>query len=161
MDRFTVSLDEDLAVEFDRLIRARGYNNRSEAIRDMLRGQIESYRRERNEAKYCVANLSYVYKHHERDLAERLAHIQHEHHDLAVATMHAHLDHEHCIESVILRGATAAVRNLANALIAERGVRHGQLNLVSAEMDSKPHGHSHVQKPAGPEDRHRHLSPKN
>jgi CopG family nickel-responsive transcriptional regulator len=161
MDRFTVSLDAELAVEFDTLIKARGYNNRSEAIRDMLRGQIESYRRERNEAQYCVANLSYVYNHRERDLAERLARVQHEHHDLAVSTMHAHLDHEHCIETVILRGATAEVRELANALIAERGVRHGQLNLVSAEIDEKVHEHSHAHRPASLPHRHGHLKPKN
>ena len=161
MDRFTVSLDAELAVEFDRLIKARGYSNRSEAIRDMLRGQIESYRRERNEARYSVANLSYVYNHHERDLAERLAGVQHEHHDLAVSTMHVHLDHEHCIETVILRGPTAEVREFANALIAERGVRHGQLNLISAEIDMMQHRHSHAHQPTSLPHRHKHLKPKN
>lgn len=161
MDRFTVSIDAELAVEFDRLIRARGYRNRSEAIRDMLRGQIESYRRERNVALNCVANLSYVYNHVERELAERLAHLQHQHHDLAVSTMHAHLDHEQCIETVILRGPTAEVRELANALIAERGVRHGQLNLVSAEIRMKQHEHSHAHVPTGVAHRHEHLKPKN
>lgn len=161
MDRFTVSIDAELAVEFDKLIKARGYRNRSEAIRDMLRGQIESYRGERNVARDCVANLSYVYNHVERELAERLAHIQHEHHDLAVSTMHAHLDHEQCIETVILRGPTAEVRELANALIAERGVRHGQLNLVSAEIRMKQHEHSHAHRQVGPPHRHEHLKPKN
>ncbi|MFH1044137.1 MAG: nickel-responsive transcriptional regulator NikR [Pseudomonadota bacterium] len=161
MDRFTVSIDEELALEFDKLIKARGYSNRSEAIRDMLRGQIESYRRERNVARDCVANLSYVYNHRERELAERLAHLQHEHHDLAVSTMHAHLDHEQCIETVILRGLTAEVRELANALMAECGVRHGQLNLVSAEIQMKQHEHSHAHLPVGVPHRHEHLKPKN
>ena len=133
MQRFTISLDEDLAQAFDRLIERRGYRNRSEAVRDLLRGQLESSRQESGEARHCVANLSYVYNHHERELAERLAGIQHRHHDLTVSSLHVHLDHDHCIESVILRGATQAVRACADALMAERGVRHGSLNLVSVE----------------------------
>jgi CopG family nickel-responsive transcriptional regulator len=71
-----------------------------------------------------------VYNHHERTLAERLIQIQHDHHDLAASTMHTHLDHENCIESVILKRPTADVRTFANTLMAERGIRRGQLNLI-------------------------------
>ena len=160
MERFTISLDNELAGEFDQLIKARGYENRSEAVRDMLRSQIEAYRSEHNSARYCVATLSYVYNHHERDLAERLTKIQHDHHNLAVSTMHAHLDHENCIEAVILRGPTGEVRAFANALSAERGVRHGQLNLVAAELDKTRHAHPHGDHDAGHSHRHDHLRPK-
>ncbi|TRZ56225.1 MAG: nickel-responsive transcriptional regulator NikR, partial [Rhodocyclaceae bacterium] len=110
MERFTISLDDDLARELDNLIAARGYSNRSEAVRDLLRGQLEKERQVRKDAPFCVANLSYVFNHHERELAERLTGMQHHHHDLTVATMHAHLDHDSCIESVILKGPTASVR---------------------------------------------------
>jgi len=161
MERFTISLDSALALEFDALIKARGYSNRSEAVRDMLRHQLESFRRERGEARHCVANLSYVYNHHERELAERLTQLQHDHHNLAVSTMHAHLDHEHCIESLILRGPTAEVRNFADALIAQRGVRHGQLNMVSVEIASDRHAHPHGDHEAGHSHRHEHIKPKN
>ncbi|HJW03009.1 MAG TPA: nickel-responsive transcriptional regulator NikR [Azospira sp.] len=154
MERITISLDADLAREFDALMADRGYTNRSEAVRDLLRAQLEAWRLDRDEAAHCVANLSYVYNHHERELAERLTGLQHDHHDLTVASLHAHLDHEHCIESAILRGPTREVRRFAEALMAERGVRHGKLNLVAAELD-QPHdhgsasGHSHVHlKPA-------------
>ena len=150
MERFTISLDGELAREFDRLIAERGYHSRSEAVRDLLRGQLEAFRLERNEAEYCVANLSYVFNHHERTLTERLAGLQHDHHDLVLATMHAHLDHENCIESVFLRGPTARVRAFAHALSAERGVRHGQLNIVSLEADSRLHAHG----------QHAHLTPR-
>jgi len=160
MERFTISLDNELAGEFDQLIKARGYENRSEAVRDMLRSQIEAYRSERNSARFCVATLSYVYNHHERDLAERLTRIQHDHHNLAVSTMHAHLDHDNCIETVILRGPTAEVRAFANALSAERGVRHGQLNLVSADIDTSRHAHPHHHHDAAHTHRHDHLKPK-
>ncbi len=161
MERFTISLDADLAVEFDKLIKARGYSNRSEAVRDMLRSQLETFRRERGEARHCVANLSYVYNHHERDLAERLTQLQHDHHNLAVSAMHAHLDHEHCIESLILRGPSAEVRDFADILIAQRGVRHGQLNMVAVEIDKDRHAHPHDGHEAGHTHRHEHIKPKN
>ncbi|HEY6240059.1 MAG TPA: nickel-responsive transcriptional regulator NikR [Burkholderiales bacterium] len=161
MERFTISLDTELAAEFDGLIKARGYSNRSEAVRDMLRSQLESFRVERHPARYCVASLSYVYNHHERDLAERLTRLQHDHHNLAISTMHAHLDHENCIETVILRGPTPEVRDFANALIAERGVRHGQLNLISADMDKTRHAHPHDDRQPAHSHRHEHLRPKN
>jgi CopG family nickel-responsive transcriptional regulator len=161
MERFTISLDAELAVEFDKLIKARGYSNRSEAVRDMLRSQLESFRRERDEARNCVANLSYVYNHHERELAERLTQLQHDHHNLSVSTMHAHLDHEHCIESLILRGPTVEVRSFADALIAQRGVRHGQLNMVSVDIESDRHAHPHGGHEAAHPHRHEHIKPKN
>jgi CopG family nickel-responsive transcriptional regulator len=143
MERFTISLDEDLARAFDQLIRSRGYANRSEAIRDMLRRELEHTRLARHEAPHCVASLSYVYNHHERQLAERLTDQQHHAHDLVVSTMHVHLDHDHCLEAVILRGATEEVRGFADRLAAERGVRHGQLNLVPVDSEAV-HRHVHA-----------------
>lgn len=157
MERITVSLDTELAAEFDQLIAARGYRNRSEAVRDLLRAHLESARRAAGNSTHCVANLSYVYNHHERDLAERLTALQHGQHDLTVATMHAHLDHDNCIESLILRGPTTAVTGFAEALQAERGVRHGQLNLVSVDVDAGTR-HSHGYVPRGRT--HVHLKPK-
>jgi CopG family nickel-responsive transcriptional regulator len=168
MDRFTISLDPLLAADFDRLIHDRGYTNRSEAVRDVLRRAIEEHRHSRDRDGHCVASLSYVYGHHERELAERLTALQHEHHDLCVATTHVHLDHEDCLESLMLRGATAAVRRFADALVAERGVRHGQLNLISVDVsgaggkyrhaDPRAHAHSHA--PGTPPHEHVHLKPR-
>jgi CopG family nickel-responsive transcriptional regulator len=148
MDRFTISLDESLASQFDALIAARGYVNRSEAVRDLIRGAIEGDCQRDPPAGHCVANLSYVYNHHERELAERLTGLQHAHHDLTVAAMHSHLDHDHCLESVILKGSTADVRQFAEALMAERGVRHGKLNVIALEAERHhahdEHGEAHV-----------------
>ena len=148
MERFTISLDESLARQFDELIAARGYSNRSEAVRDLIRGAIESDRQRDPPSGHCVANLSYVYNHHERDLAERLTGLQHANHDLTVAAMHSHLDHDNCLESVILKGSTAAVRQFADALMAESGVRHGKLNVIALEAERHhahdDHGEAHV-----------------
>src|SRR3981081_1495218 len=106
MERITMSLDEELAKAFDALIHDRGYVSRSEAMRDLLRREIETHRHARYVRTWCVASLSYVYDHGVRNLAERLTAAQHDHHDLVVSSMHVHLDHEHCLETVILRGPT-------------------------------------------------------
>lgn len=159
MERITISIDEDLAAEFDRLIAERGYKNRSEAIRDLVRSHLESSRARNNQEGHCVANLSYVFNHHERDLAERLTELQHGQHDLTVATMHAHLDHENCLETVILRGPTASVRAFSDAIIAERGVRHGQANIIEVDVDSGP-AHHHGYVPRGRMQTHLHMKPK-
>ena len=144
MDRFTISLSEDLAKAFDQLILRKGYQNRSEAVRDMLRTELETERLARHEAPNCVASLSYVYDHHARDLTERLNSLQHAHHELVLSSMHVHLDHDNCLETVILRGATEEVSRFANALMAERGVRHGKLNVVPVDTDEHGHHHHHL-----------------
>jgi CopG family nickel-responsive transcriptional regulator len=157
LERFTVSVDADLAQAFDTLIANRGYRNRSEAIRDLIREHLESAVRS-GDGGHCVANLSYVYNHHERDLAERLTELQHGHHNLTVATLHAHLDHDNCLESVILKGPVASVRSFAEALIAERGVRHGNLNVISVQVDQGRHSHGYA--PRGKAATHLHLKPR-
>ncbi|MDO9225524.1 MAG: nickel-responsive transcriptional regulator NikR [Pseudomonadota bacterium] len=139
MERFTISLDESLAQSFDQLIRERGYANRSEAVRDMIRRELESRRIEKEEAPHCVASLSYVYNHHERRLAERLTDLQHHAHDVVVSSMHVHLDHDNCLETLFLRGHTEEVRAFAEKLSAERGVRHGSLNLIPVEAETDGH----------------------
>jgi CopG family nickel-responsive transcriptional regulator len=147
MERFTISLDDALAREFDQLIAERGYDNRSEAVRDLLRSHLDKLREARDLDGHCVGNLSYVYNHHERELAERLMGIQHAHHDLVVSTMHAHLDHDYCIETLILKGPARSVRRFADAVAAERGVRHGSLNVVMVDISaahSHGSGHAHV-----------------
>lgn len=169
MECFTISLEESLAEEFDHLIKARGYTNRSEALRDMLRAEIEARSQSADDRTHCVASLSYVYNHHERELAERLAHLQHEHHDLCVATTHAHLDHEFCLESLLMRGPTAAVRRFSDALVAERGVHHGRLNLITVDVagagtvryaHADPHAHKHSLGSHDHSHPHLHLKPR-
>ena len=154
MERFTISLDDKLAHEFDHWIADRGYASRSEAVRDLLRGELERTRQHEEASLHCIACLSYVFNHHERDLMERITGLQHDHHDLTVSTMHAHLDHDHCLETVILRGTTQDVRRFADAVCAQRGVHHGKLNLISMELH-QPHRHGRGARQAA----HVHLKP--
>ena len=146
MERFTVSLDEDLLTQFDHYIQRRGYKNRSEAVRDMLRDHLEADRLLKQDGGDCVACLSYVYNHHERELSRRLTHAAHSHHDLTQSTLHVHLDHDNCLEVTILQGPIDEVRTFANTTTAETGVRHGSLNIVPVERrvgEDHHHGHSH------------------
>lgn len=152
MERFTISIDDHLAQEFDAWITERGYANRSEAFRDIVRAEMDRERVRTVPNGPCVACLSYVYNHHERDLGERITSLQHAHHDLTVSTMHAHLDHEHCIETVLLKGPASAVQRFADALCAEKGVLHGKLNLIGVDE----HGH-HRHDATGR--RHVHVKP--
>lgn len=139
MERVTISLDNRLSCQFEDFIRARGYTNRSEAMRDLIREYLETARLEEDAEGHCIAALSYIYNHHESDLASRVTSVQHDHHDLTLSSMHVHMDHDNCLEVVILRGATRDVRNFANRVIATRGVRHGKLHIVPVEMRQEQH----------------------
>ena len=141
MQRFTISLDEALAVQFDALIAAKGYINRSEAVRDLIRSQIDAAHLHAAQAPWCVATISYVYDHHDRTVAERVQSLQHDHHDLVITSQHTLLDHDHCLETVVLRGRTKQVQALAQLLIALRGVRHGSIHMVPLNDG----GHKHTQ----------------
>lgn len=159
MERFTISLEENLAQQFDQLVVQAGYQNRSEAVRDLLRQKLTEVNLQTDQAKFCVASLSYVYNHHGRDLAERLMQIQHEYHDIVVVVTHVHLDHDNCLETTLLRGPTAAVRRFGEAVMTERGVRHGQINIVPVSLEEEhAHGHDH---PHGHAVGHMHVIPEN
>lgn len=155
MQRVTVSLEEDQALEFDRTCQRLGYSSRSEAVRDIVRGMVERHRVAEHPDSPCVASFSFVYDHHVRTLAQRLVEIGHDHHELVVTTTHVHLDHDTCLETMILKGRAEAVRAFADGIQAERGVRHGALNLISVAPNDDHHGaHSHGH--SG----HVHLSPR-
>ena len=157
MERFTISLEESLAQQFDQLVVQAGYQNRSEAVRDLLRQKLTEVNLQNDQAEFCVASLSYVFNHHGRDLAERLIQIQHEYHDIVVVTTHVHLDHDNCLETTLLRGPTASVRRFGEAVITERGVRHGQINIVPVSLEES-HGHDPAH-PHGPSTGHVHVVP--
>ena len=146
MERITMSLEDNLAQQFDELIKERGYKNRSEAMRDIIREQLHRAHLDEDDNGHCVASLSYVYNHHESELAGKITSSHHAHHDLTMSTMHVHLDHDNCLEIVVLKGHTSDVRSFANTVMAVRGVRHGHVHLVPVETEESthgPHGHKH------------------
>jgi len=156
MERVTISLDDQLLAQFDRYLRRKGYENRSEAVRDLVRHCLEQDRLDQGQADHAVACLAYVYNHEERELARRLTRTQHQRHDLVLSTLHIHLDHENCLEVAVLQGHTPDVRAFADAIIAETGVRHGNLHLIPAEMVESRHRH----RQDDPDQDHMHTHPK-
>lgn len=150
MQRVTVTIDDELLEALDRVIAKRGYQNRSEAIRDLARaGMAELEDRSPGEQE-GVAALVYVFDHEGRELAKRLTRSFHDHHDLSLATMHVHLDHESCLEVAVLRGAMSEIRHFAEHVISELCVRHGRLVAVPVEVADESHAH-------GGESGRRHL----
>ncbi|MGL3606788.1 nickel-responsive transcriptional regulator NikR [Rhizobium sp. G187] len=137
MQRITITLDNELMQDLDRLIAARGGQNRSEAIRDLVRAGLQQATREENAGQPCVGVLSYVYDHAARDLSRRLTNTFHDHHDLTIASMHVHLDAENCLEVGILKGSMEDVQHFADHVTAERSVRHGSVQLIPVQ--STPH----------------------
>ena len=141
MQRVTITLDDALMAELDDLIEARGYQNRSEAIRDLARAGMQQTASGTPPDQQCVAALVYVYDHGVRELAKRLTHAFHDHHDMAVSTLHVHLDHASCMEIAVLKGQAGAVARFAEQVIAERGVKHGRLVTVPVEISAERHAH--------------------
>ncbi|MBC7338981.1 MAG: nickel-responsive transcriptional regulator NikR [Firmicutes bacterium] len=128
--RFGVSMEEELLEKFDQLARSRGYSNRSEFLRDLARRELIERQWELEDAE-VAGTVTLVYDHDARGLGDELTHLQHDHHELVLSTMHVHLDERNCLEVVVLRGPAARVRALAHAMIARRGVKHGQLTMTS------------------------------
>ncbi len=133
MERLTISLNDQLAEQFDAVMHQRGYFNRSEAMRDLIRDLLDTVRSEEHVEGHCIATLSYIYSHHEIELASMLTAVQHDHHNLTLSSMHVHMDHDNCLEVTILSGTIKNVKNFANRIIATRGVRHGKLHLLPVE----------------------------
>ena len=123
--RFGVSLDHRLLDDFDTLIARKGYLNRSEAIRDLIRDNLVE--RQWNENEETVGTVTIVYDHHVRALTDKLTGLQHDYQHLIVSGMHVHLDHDHCLEVLVVRGRGSEVRKVADVLIGTKGVKHGKL----------------------------------
>jgi CopG family transcriptional regulator, nickel-responsive regulator len=125
--RFGVAMDEELLESFDELVARRGTaTNRSEAVRDLVRDALVDAEWE-DSADEIVGTITMVFDHHANDLAEKLDCVQHAHYDKVVSSMHVHLDAHNCLEVIVVRGAGADIRAIANTLLGTKGVKHGKL----------------------------------
>ena len=125
--RFGISIDERLLEKFDRHIDDKGYKNRSEAVRDLIRNALVDEQWARDDQQEMVGTVSLVYNHHTRELSDKLTEHQHSHHRNIVSALHVHLDEHHCLEVVVIRGKAKELRRLADELIGTKGVKHGKL----------------------------------
>src|SRR5690349_14870804 len=123
--RTGVSIEGELLEQFDRLIERRGYGNRSEALRDLIRDALVA--EQVNDNLPVVATLSMIYDHEKPDLSRKITDAQHHHHGNVMASTHVHLDERHCLEVVLMKGHAGEIKHLADHMLALRGVKHGKL----------------------------------
>ena len=141
LSRTGVSLEEDLLAEFDRLIAKRGYANRSEAFRDLMREALLSETVESNQP--VVGTLTLVYDHHIPNLAQKLTEVQHAAGAMVLAATHVHLDHHYCLEVILMKGRGKDIQAVADGMRALRGVELGKLVLTNSGASLKRARHSH------------------
>ncbi|MBL7130312.1 MAG: nickel-responsive transcriptional regulator NikR [Candidatus Omnitrophica bacterium] len=127
--RFGVSIEKDLLVKFDKHIKQKGYQNRSEAFRDLIRQDL--VKQEWLEGKEVAAAITLVYDHHKRELVNKLTNIQHDFHELIVSSQHIHLDHNNCLEIIAVKGSPNRIQLLANKMKAAKGVKHAALTVAT------------------------------
>ena len=132
--RFGVSIDGQLLEQFDRIIGRKGYMNRSEAIRDLIRSLIVKEKWEAGDEE-TVGTVTLVYNHHVRDLSDRLTEQQHTHHDQIISSLHVHLDPHNCLEVLVVRGKAREVKQIADELIGVKGVKHGKLVMTTTGQE--------------------------
>jgi CopG family nickel-responsive transcriptional regulator len=128
--RFGVSMEKNLLAGFDELISSKGYANRSEALRDLVRDHLveEEWRVEKKE---MIGTITIVYNHHTRGLSDTLIELQHHFHNLIVSTMHLHMDEDNCLEVLVVKGMVDKIKTVADKLISTRGVKHGKLTMTT------------------------------
>jgi len=128
--RFGISMERDLLDRLDQEIVKRGYPNRSEAIRDLVRAQLVELEWSQEDEE-VAGTVTIIYNHHVRGLSDMLLELQHDHHEMIISVMHVHLEHDHCLEVMVIKGKAAEARELAGRLIGVKGVKHGKLTISS------------------------------
>ena len=130
IERVGVSLEKELLGAFDKLIAGKGYQSRSEAIRDLIRQQLSSDRLSDEKAE-AVAAVVLVYDHHATAVMERLTELQHSHFLKTISSLHIHLDHHDCLEVIVLRGKVGEINRMGDKLLSIKGVKLGRINLLA------------------------------
>ena len=140
--RFGISMPQSLIEQFDRLIALQGYDNRSEAIRDLARkALLTSSSMQPNEM--VAGTIVMVYDHEIRDLPITLMELQHDYHHAIISTMHIHLNHQQCLEILVVRGEVQKLRELQQRIQVLKGVGYAELSVTHVDEHSHSHGHGH------------------
>ena len=140
MQRISITIDDDLLRTVDNLMAQRGYGSRSEALRDIIRASatVDSLGSPHTP---CVATLTHVFDHGTRELAQRVSEAHHARHNLIIASTQVYMDHDSCLEVSVLRGEAGEVKEFAESLVTQRGVRHSNLHLIPVKVEVIQHDH--------------------
>lgn len=118
-------MEASLLKKFDSLIVQKGYMNRSEAVRDLVRDALIQQSWEM-EDEIVAGSILIFYDHHQRNLLDELTKIQHGMHSNILATTHFHLDHDSCLELIIVKGKAKDIQSLTNQMTTLKGVKYGK-----------------------------------
>jgi CopG family nickel-responsive transcriptional regulator len=130
LQRFGVSIPNELLARFDRVLEKKGYGNRSEALRDLVRDYLVNEEVQKDKAN-VLGTVTLIYDHDVTNIAEKINETQHHHHHHIVSCLHVHLTESICMEVVVVRGPASKVREIADRLIALKGVQHGKLTYTA------------------------------
>ena len=133
VERVGVSFEPELLEKFDAMITKKGYSNRSEAVRDLVRKSLIEADIEKEKGD-VFGTLTIIYDHHAGDVNNRLMHLQHHHVGDILSTTHIHVDEDTCLEVLIVRGKAGDVKMLADNIKALRGVKHGGLVITRSSL---------------------------
>ena len=136
IERIGISLDKSLLADFDKLIAKKGYQSRSEAIRDLIREQL-SQDKASDPKVTAMAVVSMVYDHHSTQLMQKLTHLQHSHLLQTISSLHIHLDEHDCMEIIVLKGRVSEINSTAEKILSQKGVKLGRINLISTDAHHK------------------------
>ncbi|MCG0275462.1 MAG: nickel-responsive transcriptional regulator NikR [Thermosediminibacteraceae bacterium] len=128
--RFGISMSQDLLDKFDRMIHKKGYTNRSEAIRDLVRNALIEDMWE-NEAGTLAGAITIVYDHESPGITDTLIHMQHRFHHLIISTVHVHFDEKNCMEILIVKGTAQEIKELHDKLFSLKGVKHSRISVTA------------------------------
>ena len=134
VSRFSVSLPAKLLEQLDGMANEKGYENRSQAIADMIRAQLVEHRQKFG-TEEIAGTITLVYDHHKQNVQAALTDIQHDHHQVIVSTIHVHLDHDNCLEVLVVRGKANVIKQIADELTTAKGVKHGKLTVTTTGKD--------------------------
>ncbi|MCC3377647.1 MULTISPECIES: nickel-responsive transcriptional regulator NikR [Paenibacillaceae] len=129
LKRFGVSMDETLLKEFDEMIKRKGYENRSEAVRDLVRDALVK-QSSADDEQDVAGSILLFYDHHQSDLMQEITHIQHTMHHAILATTHFHLDSHHCLELIVVKGKAGELRACSDQMISIKGVKYGKFTVA-------------------------------
>lgn len=132
LKRFGISMEGHLLRKFDHLVKQRGYENRSEAVRDLVRDALIQHSWEKDD-QIVAGSILLFYDHHQRNLLDELTKIQHSMHDNIMATTHFHLDHANCLELIIVKGKAKDIQQLSHKLTSLKGVQYGKFTVAPVE----------------------------
>jgi CopG family nickel-responsive transcriptional regulator len=123
--RFGVSVEKELLDALDSYAKENRFSNRSQAIRQIISNNLTIKKWKCN--NIVAGSITLVYDHHKSDMMTRITDIQHDHHDCILSSQHFHLDHSNCLEIIAVKGKSKDLTELADKLIAVKGIQHGKL----------------------------------